>query len=292
MTVEQGELDFGSSSPDVVLPAARPRQRPRRTAAPAAAVVEQPVLVHVTPSPPPPPAADPEPADSGPIFQLIHRAAQELARVVDKVCARGHNHHQVLDDFLDIACATLLADEARYHRARAAYSREELEMLARGLGIVMREAGEGYHDVLGPAYMELGSKHSRAGLGQFFTPWPVALMMAEMTLGQPEPKPDGSPLTILDPACGAGVMLLAAADVVERKAPMMLALGQVAFYGQDIDSTCCRMAELNLLAHGLMKPAQVATAILTAPARAAADLQRGGPGTSADPGTSGADFSR
>lgn len=200
------------------------------------------------------------------VVEEIQRSAVELTGIVDEVCAHGHHHHQVLDDFLDLACSALLGDEEMYHqvRQRGGYRREELLEFARGQAIVMREAGHGYHDILGPTYQELGSRHRRAGLGQFFTPWSVALMMAEMTLGDPEPKPDGSPITVLDPACGAGVMLLAAADVVERKAPMMLALGQVAFYGQDLDRTCCRMAELNLLSHGLMKSAQVAAALASA----------------------------
>lgn len=260
------QLGFDLGTPDIVLPTPPPRPTAARRRPPAQA--EQPELVQVAPPP----------VQRRTVHEEIRHSAQELAALVDKVCSRGFSHHQVLDDFLDLACSALLADDTKYHevRQRGGYGREELNLLAQGLAVVIRETSYGYHDILGPAYEELASRHKRAGLGQFFTPWNVALLMAEMTLGDPEPKPDGSPLTILDPACGAGVLLLAAADVFERKAPQMLALGQVAFYGVDLDRTCCKMAELNLLSHGLMKRSQVAAAVASAPERALREVQQSG----------------
>jgi type I restriction-modification system DNA methylase subunit len=268
MADEQLGFDLGAA--DIVLPKPPAIARPRpKSAAPA---VEQPALVHVAQLPEP----EPPPVQRRTVSEEIRRSAQELARIVDKVTARGHNHHQVLDDFLDLSCSALLADDETHERVRRAYSREELDLISRGLGVVLIEASYGYHDIIGPAYEELGSRHRRAGLGQFFTPWDVALMMAEMVLGDPQPKPDGTPITILDPACGAGVMLLAAADVIERQAPAMLAHGQVALYGQDLDPTCCKMARLNLLSHGLMQQAQVVAAMVSAPDRARREVEQSG----------------
>lgn len=210
------------------------------------------------------------------MHEEIRRPARELSGIVDKVCELGHSHRQVFDDFLDLACSCLLANDETFHqiRERGGYGHAELELFAQGLVVVMREAGHGCHDVIGPAYEQLASAHARAGFGQFFTPWNVAVMTAEMTLGDPAPKPDGSPITVLDPACGAGVMLLAVADVFERKAPAMLACGQVVLYGQDKDRTCCRMAELNLLSHGLMNQSQVAAALMSAPDRARREVDQ------------------
>jgi len=56
------------------------------------------------------------------------------------------------------------------------------------------------------------------------------------------------PITVLDPAVGSGVMLLAAASVVPR---WMVDAGLVRFYGVDIDSTCVQMARLNVRLYGL-----------------------------------------
>lgn len=56
------------------------------------------------------------------------------------------------------------------------------------------------------------------------------------------------PVTVCDPACGSGVMLLAAA----AKFPQwMNAVGLVQYFGQDIDSTCVMMAKINMMLYQL-----------------------------------------
>lgn len=56
------------------------------------------------------------------------------------------------------------------------------------------------------------------------------------------------PVAVHDPACGSGVMFLAYAQITP---PWMLNLGLVQFYGQDIDQTCVKMAQINSLLYGL-----------------------------------------
>ena len=56
------------------------------------------------------------------------------------------------------------------------------------------------------------------------------------------------PVTVCDPCCGSGVMLLAAASTYPR---WMVELGLVQFYGVDIDPTCVQMARLNVRLYGL-----------------------------------------
>lgn len=56
------------------------------------------------------------------------------------------------------------------------------------------------------------------------------------------------PITICDPACGSGVMLLAAA----AECPVWAVdYAVVQFFGQDIDRTCVLMAKINLMIYGL-----------------------------------------
>ena len=95
------------------------------------------------------------------------------------------------------------------------------------------DGGRGFRDALGDLFMNLVS-HGRNG--QYFTPDNICEMMSSIVI--PTLKDNQS---ILDPACGSGRMLLGAAKQ-NRNA---------FFFGCDIDTTCCKMAVINLLANSL-----------------------------------------
>lgn len=83
------------------------------------------------------------------------------------------------------------------------------------LAHVVNGLGEASGDFLGRVFMqlELGDKYR----GQFFTPWDVARMMAAMQLGDTEALFRDKPfITLSEPACGAGCMVLAFADVLRK----------------------------------------------------------------------------
>lgn len=107
-----------------------------------------------------------------------------------------------------------------------------------------------FEDILGSTYMELG--HSNSYMGQYFTPWSAAKMMAMMTLGNTAQWGTTytyeKPCTICDPCVGSGVLLLAAASCIPKEAILR---GEVMFYGQDLDNICVKMARLNLRIRGL-----------------------------------------
>ncbi len=87
--------------------------------------------------------------------------------------------------------------------------------MARLLAYVVNGLEEKPCDFLGRIYMllELGDK----GKDQYFTPWSVALMMAQMQLGRPEELFRDKPfITFAEPACGAGAMTLAFACVLRQ----------------------------------------------------------------------------
>ena len=162
-------------------------------------------------------------------------------------------------------------------------------------------SGANLYDVLGDTYMQhmLPNKDG----GQVFTPWNVALMMAQINIpngaqlvferikdaidrlravdeisaaycdmviltaavaieaeGSVDPlqslllpvlpliKDHYEPITICDPACGSGNLLIAASGSFPRFA---VRLGLVQFYGNDIAHVCVQMAHLNEMAYGL-----------------------------------------
>lgn len=144
-----------------------------------------------------------------------------------------------------------------------------------------------WDDTIGQVYMEWGisNKHT----GQFFTPFILAQMMASMMDIESEVyrrleaayrksvygimhaqfsddvrihefvRKMGEtlitlcvehfePIKVNDCSCGSGVMFLAAAEKTPRWA---LNWGLVQFYGQDIDQTCVKMAQVNMMIYGL-----------------------------------------
>lgn len=162
-------------------------------------------------------------------------------------------------------------------------------------------SGANLYDVLGDTFMQHASPNKDAG--QHFTPWHVAVMMAQINI------PDGArmvferihaaieslravdelsavycdaviltaavaieaegtvnvlqslllpvlpligpyyePLTINDPTCGSGNLLIAASGQFPRFA---VRLGLVQFYGTDIAYVCYQMARMNEMGYGL-----------------------------------------
>lgn len=104
-----------------------------------------------------------------------------------------------------------------------------------------------YDDALGELYMLVGYPNRDAG--QFFTPYPLARLMAETQMPKDRAAAleianrEGGKLHVNDPACGSGVMLCAAWEVARERGYDDL----VAFYGQDIDPYCVAMARINLI---------------------------------------------
>jgi type I restriction-modification system DNA methylase subunit len=239
----------------------------------------------------------------------MNQAAKDIIRELEHIGATGVSQYQIFEDWLDMVHATLerlpahlknavekrpLADtpevQAMFERFQSRYAKPYCwEHFSKAFAILLNSADE-YNDTIGEVYMEWGipNKH----MGQFFTPYPIAAMMAKLTMNEDEiytrlqaayeKSPTGimhvaltgdkaaeripafvrkvgsdllpfcvehfDPITVCDCCCGSGVMLLAAAEVTPRWA---LDWGLVQFYGQDIDRTCVRMAQVNMMLYGL-----------------------------------------
>ena len=101
---------------------------------------------------------------------------------------------------------------------------------------------------LGEFYMRMNANFS--GAGQFFTPHHIGIFMAEMSIGSGDDvdgliKEKGY-ISTSDSSCGAGVLLLAFANVFEKKYPGYDLSDNVFLYGGDIDINCCYMTLLQL----------------------------------------------
>lgn len=98
---------------------------------------------------------------------------------------------------------------------------------------VSDSAGDGCTDALGDLFMELVSGGRN---GQYFTPENMSDMLAAFIAEKVEDDQ-----SVIDPTCGSGRMLLAAAKR-NRNA---------FFFGCDNDITCCKMAVINLILNTL-----------------------------------------
>lgn len=138
---------------------------------------------------------------------------------------------EMLDKFLlpFKLCTTQEESEAQTQQIITCPRKDTLAPLLQMLG----ELSEGFNDPLGELYMR---KISKGHMGQYFTPQHVCDLMAQLSVGI-----SGNGKTVLDPACGSGRMLLAAAKINRH----------LLFYGADLDATCCKMAVANMLLQSL-----------------------------------------
>ncbi|MEQ8822646.1 MAG: N-6 DNA methylase [Sumerlaeia bacterium] len=174
--------------------------------------------------------------------------------------ARRHSPWSVFQDFLFMSAATLSnrvegatdrgkEREADYLKTAAKYRAEELEDLARLLSVVaLAIEAKRFSDFLGKVFhqLELHNRHA----GQFFTPSEVSWTMARMQLhGVDELIEREGFLTLCEPACGAGSMILAAAGVVAEQGWNEQEVIHVTAI--DLDRTAALMAYVQLSLHGI-----------------------------------------
>lgn len=138
--------------------------------------------------------------------------------------------------------------EAMYLKRIQKYNAKEQEIfpqLAAEVVLALEKNPE--QDFLGKIFMELGLSNDSGG--QFFTPYNVCQMMAEITIGNvvPQVKARGY-ITINDPACGAGATLIAGVHAAAK--PLMKAgfnwQNHILVTAQDIDYTVALMCYIQL----------------------------------------------
>jgi len=127
--------------------------------------------------------------------------------------------------------------EKEYLEIVARYKKEEVnsfcELLANFIELIEVEPA----DVLGRLYMEL--ELGNLNNGQFFTPHEISLLMAKLTYGDMLEKMDKPFITLSEPACGAGGMVLAFVNEMLKKGL------------NPAEKVCCQCIDIDRLA-GLM----------------------------------------
>ena len=138
--------------------------------------------------------------------------------------------------------------EAMYLERSKKYSTSELEVLAQMLAEVVDEMEQNPdQDMLGELFMALGLANEWKG--QFFTPYDICRAMAAMNLGEDLKSQieEKGWVSVSDPACGAGALLLAFANECKRN--HINYQTSVFFVAQDIDflAGCMCYIQMSLL---------------------------------------------
>ncbi|EDK4836022.1 hypothetical protein GG857_15140 [Salmonella enterica] len=173
------------------------------------------------------------------------------------------NRWQVFSDFVHMAACSLYnaihrdeTFEADYRQRVARYSTEDAHNMSRLLAEVIEGLEFCPTDFLGQIFMNLELGNTRHG--QYFTPYNVCYTMSRMTLSDRLSvltSGERDFITVSDPACGAGGMIVAMAEA-------MLEAGfnpqkQMMVYCVDIDPVAAMMCYIQLSLMGI--PAIVAT---------------------------------
>jgi len=132
-----------------------------------------------------------------------------------KNTARHEHRYDVWRDFVTMAACSLHngffkceTREAEYLKIIHRYEKADQQRFPELLGCLIEMLEPEPRDVLGPLYMEL--EIASKDRGQFFTPPELSEMMARLTTDDPKAALKTQPfITMQEPACGAGGMVLA-----------------------------------------------------------------------------------
>lgn len=185
------------------------------------------------------------------IFQDV--AQKEIAATLDRLSGR-YPRWEIWQDFITMGAISIAnvidspyreARERMYLERAKKYRKEDLEALATMLGAVT--VGMEHNpdqDFLGELYMGLNLGNEAAG--QFFTPYHVCHLMAEVSAGDnlAEQVEKNGWISVNDPCCGGGALLLAFANVCRKKGINFQT--SVLFVAQDIDPTVAMMCYIQL----------------------------------------------
>ncbi len=187
--------------------------------------------------------------------QMRNPAQMEFQKVFQQLCYTKSSW-QVWTDFIFITAAAISNScdqsgpvhderEKAYMSVIKRYTKNEVALFPKLFAIIVEALEqEPEQDFLGELFMglELGNHWK----GQFFTPYCVCKMMAEVTVDS-NVMADGIQkrgwIGINDPACGAGATLIATRNVMLQK---KLSPYNALFVGQDIDRTAALMCYIQL----------------------------------------------
>ena len=202
---------------------------------------------------------------------------KDISQIFDMV--RDRENYTVIRDFFELSAISIRNNfdhgneyanlEKRYMEIAQGYKKEYLEGFAKALGLLganIRSAVEWnapFADWAGELYMDSGTSNGQAG--QFFTPYHVSKLMAECNFDKDKLKaeiaedPDRV-ITIAEPTCGAGGLIVAAIDAL-NEAGVNYSWNAFVDCG-DIDPRCVHMTYVTLSLLGVPAVVRLGDALM------------------------------
>lgn len=185
-------------------------------------------------------------------------AQKNIVTLMDRLSVR-YSRWEVWQDFIVMAAISIVnalggpyreAREREYMSHASRYSSTEIEIFAQMLSEVSLEVERNPdQDFLGDLFMALGLGNQWRG--QFFTPYPICRAMAAMSYGPDleQKVAEKGWISINDPACGAGALLIAFANECRRHEHKINYQTSVLFVAQDCDflAGCMCYIQLSLM---------------------------------------------
>lgn len=171
-------------------------------------------------------------------------------RAVLRSLSHHHDLRRIFDAFVLLAACALAMQtrEAEYLEEARHWTKEELETFAKALTLLVVEMERHpFTDILGGYYMEFAlSEKGQQWNGEFHTPKPICDLMARITLGDVEALPTEGKITVCEPACGSGAMILSFGEACPPHVRRRLRVTAI-----DINRTACHMAFINTTLWGI-----------------------------------------
>lgn len=174
---------------------------------------------------------------------------RDFRKVLQGISHR-HDTRTVFDGFVRLAACALAAQtrETEYLEEAKRWQKSELDLFAEALGaLIIEMESRPFEDILGGYYMEAAlSQKGQQWNGEFHTPKPICDLMARMKLGEIASLPPDGNITVCEPACGAGAMILSLAEACTPDVRRRLRVTAI-----DISRTACDMAFINTTLWGI-----------------------------------------
>ncbi len=176
------------------------------------------------------------------VSQRANPGLSPVRKELEAIISMGYRGYRVFEDWVGLMFYAFQRDDPPYleimdqYRNKEPVGQREADHFATATACLMEYMRATNAEALGPLYEEYAADHYR---GQYFTPAAVAQLMARICHTEP---PEQGRFKVLDPACGAGACLIAAA-----KEQTFEQNNRAIFVGQDIDLNCARMTALNLM---------------------------------------------